>query len=352
MISGSQAINRALDEALFEDERVVLLGLGINDESGVFGTTKGLAKKYGFDRVRDVPISENALTGIVLGMALSGHAPVLTHQRVDFSLLSMDQIVNQIAKWKFMFGNLDQPLPIVIRMIVGRGWGQGPQHSQFLASVFAHIPGLIVVSPCYPEDMYGLLRSSIASSDPVIFIEHRWCHGFVRSELPKISWTIGPIDVRDRRGLGNSLDLTIFSTSYMTTEALCATKHLRTSGVNAFVVHVPTLSPLDRSGILTEAFLSRRVLVVDPGWGAYGFSAEILATISEGGIALKCPPRRLAISDSSCPTAPSLSKDYYPRAEHIYRMGMQMMGREVDEPKIPVLECSQDQPNPSFKGPF
>lgn len=352
MITGAQAVNLALDWALGFDLRVLLLGLGINDESGVFGTTIGLAKKYGHRRVRDVPVSENALTGVVLGLALSGRVPILTHQRMDFSLLSADQIVNQIAKWRSMFG-LQRPLPLVIRMIVGRGWGQGPQHSQFLGSLFAQVPRLTVVAPCFPDEMHGLLLGAIYSADPVVFIEHRWCHN-LRGDPPREecrAYTLGPVDVRDRRGL-LSYDLTIFSTSYMVAESVLAARALRASGINAFVVNVHTLRPLERNGVLTEAFLSGRVLVVDPGWGGCGFSAEILATIAEGGIRMKSPPVRLAISDSSCPTAPSLSRDYYPRAEHIYRTGMEMVGEAVDESNVPVSRHPHDQPDPSFGGPF
>ena len=146
-----KALHEAIEQAMAADPRVYVMGLGVPDPRGIFGTTVGLAERFGADRVLDMPTSENAMTGIAIGSALVGNRPILTHQRMDFALLSMDQIVNNAAKWRYMFGG-QLNVPMVIRLIVGRGWGQGPQHSQSLQSWFAHIPGLKVVMPATPYD--------------------------------------------------------------------------------------------------------------------------------------------------------------------------------------------------------
>ena len=164
------------------------MGLGVPDPKGIFGTTIGLQKKYGSKEFFDIPLSENAMTGVALGSAITGMRPIFTHQRLDFSLVAMEQMVNQAAKWHYMFGG-KMKAPIVIRMILGRGWGQGPQHSQILHNWFAHIPGLKVVMPVSPSDAKGMLISAVEDDNPVIFLEHRWLYSyqdFVKSESFRI----------------------------------------------------------------------------------------------------------------------------------------------------------------------
>ncbi|NDB95513.1 MAG: hypothetical protein EBZ78_05070 [Verrucomicrobia bacterium] len=173
----AEAIREATEIALREDPRVVLVGLGVPDPKGIFGTTGGLREVFGKERILDAPIAENGLTGMVIGGALAGLRPILTHQRVDFALLSLEQIINQAAKWNYMFDGRGGTVPIVIRMIIGRGWGQGPQHAQSLHSLFAHIPGLRVVAPSTPQEAKGVLLSAVRDPNPVIFLEHRWLHG-------------------------------------------------------------------------------------------------------------------------------------------------------------------------------
>src|SRR5579872_1970482 len=178
-----EAILEATDQIMELDPRVYLMGLGAPDPKGIFGTTSGLGKKYGPNRVMDMPTSENAMTGIAIGSAIEGMRPIMTHQRVDFFLLALDQLINNGAKWHYMFGG-QMKVPLVIRLIIGRGWGQGPQHSQSLQSFFAHIPGLKVVMPSNPYDAKGLLISAIEDDNPVVYLEHRWLHG-IFGEVPK-----------------------------------------------------------------------------------------------------------------------------------------------------------------------
>ena len=198
------AIRDALRVALTQDSRVICYGLGVTDPLGVFGTTAGLGDEFGADRVFDMPTSENAMTGIAVGAALGGLRPVMTHQRLDFALLSLDQIVNNAAKWRFMFGGA-RGVPMTVRMIIGRGWGQGPTHSQNLQAWFAHIPGLKVIMPATPADAKGLLLSSIFDDDPVIFLEHRWLHN-ASGTVPAGDYRV-PIGRAQRLRQGN--DITI-----------------------------------------------------------------------------------------------------------------------------------------------
>ena len=174
-ITYTQAVNDAITVAMTMDEHVICYGLGVPDPRGVFGTTIGLQERFGKERVFDTPISENAMTGIGIGASLNGIRPVMVHQRLDFFLLAMDQLVNNAANWHFMFGG-QSSVPITIRLIIGRGWGQGPTHSQSLQSWFAHIPGLKVVMPTTARDAKGLLLESIFDDNPVVFLEHRWLH--------------------------------------------------------------------------------------------------------------------------------------------------------------------------------
>ena len=158
----SEAVNEGISMAMEIDENVICYGLGVPDPKGVFGTTLGLREKFGGNRVFDIPTSENALTGVAIGASLNGIRPIFTHQRLDFFLLAMDQLINNAAKWSYMFGG-QSCVPITIRLIIGRGWGQGPTHSQNLQAMFSHIPGLKVVMPATANDAKGLLLESIFS---------------------------------------------------------------------------------------------------------------------------------------------------------------------------------------------
>ena len=171
----TQAVNTALHLAMGKDNRLVAFGLGINDPKRIFGTTSGLVEKFGPDRVFDTPTSENTMTGVQVGLALAGIPSIVTHQRLDFFLLAMDQLVNSAAKWHFMFGS-QQSVPITIRLIIGKGWGQGPTHSQALHAWFSHIPGLKVIAPSNPRDAKEMTLAAIEDPNPVLILEHRWLH--------------------------------------------------------------------------------------------------------------------------------------------------------------------------------
>jgi acetoin:2,6-dichlorophenolindophenol oxidoreductase subunit beta len=345
----SQAIKEATDICMAKDPSVFIMGLGVPDPKGIFDTTTGLQEIYGPQRVMDMPASENAMTGVAIGAAVTGMRPILTHQRVDFALLSMEQIINQAANWHYMFGG-QMMVPIVIRMLIGRGWGQGPQHSQSLHAHFAHIPGLKVVMPATPYDAKGLLIASIEDNNPVIFMEHRWLYN-IYGEVPEGMYRVELGRATVARG---GTDLTIVATSYMVLEALKAAEMLQADGLDVEVIDVRTLKPLDDSLILDSVSKTGRVIAVDSGWQTCGFASEILALVAERLLErLKDPPRRVTLPDCPTPTSRALTNHYYPRAVHIVKAAHLMLGHPESDSLLGEPDGSLlDVPDPSFTGPF
>jgi len=331
------------------DPVVYVMGLGVPDPKGIFGTTLGLQQKYGSQRVMDMPTAENGMTGVAIGSALVGMRPILTHQRIDFALLAIEQMVNQAAKWHYMFGG-QMRIPLVMRMIVGRGWGQGPQHSQSLQAWFAHVPGLKVVMPTTPYDAKGLLIASIEDNNPVVFIEHRWLYN-ITGHVPE---GVYRVPLGRARVIRAGDDLTIAATSYMTLEALRAAEILAEDGVRAEIVDIRTLKPLDEGTILESVRKTGHLIVADTGWKSVGFGAEIVALVAEEAFhALKTPPRRVALPDCPTPTTPALAHQYYPRAVHIIATARHMVGLSTDDPALYAPTSTPlDVPDASFTGPF
>lgn len=345
-----QAINEATDLCMAKDPTVYIMGLGVPDPKGIFGTTLGLEQKYGSNRVMDMPTSENGMTGVAIGSALVGMRPILTHQRIDFALLAMEQMVNQAAKWHYMFGG-QVTMPLVIRMIIGRGWGQGPQHSQSLQAWFTHVPGLKVVMPVTPRDAKGLLIASIEDNNPVIFLEHRWLHN-IFGEVPEGIYRV-PLGQANVARLGR--DVTIVATSYMVLEAMRAAERLTQVGVEAEVIDVRTLKPLDSSLILESVHKTGHLIVADTGWKTGGFGGEIVAIVSEEAFGdLKSPPRRVGLLDCPTPTTPALAKFCYPRVVDIMNLVGKSLGLPPDKLNLPpeAEDSLLDIPDSSFTGPF
>lgn len=349
----AQAIHEALDLALSRDPSVFIIGEGVPDPKGVFGTTTGLQEKYGEQRVMDMPVSENGMTGICIGAAIAGMKPVLVHARVDFSLYSFDQIANTAAKWWYMFGR-KQSVPIVIRMIIGRGWGQGAQHSQSLQALFAHIPGLKVVMPASPADAKGLLLASIEDPNPVIFIEHRWLHG-ISGDVPKGYYTE---QIGTSRLVRKGKDVTLVAISHMAVEALRAVQILEEEGISCELIDLRSVAPYDRLAIINSAKKTKRLLVADTAVSRVGFSAEIIASVVESGVQLVSPPIRLTLPNIPTPTSWKLAEHYYPTYLDIVERAMEMMGKKKPaieravEKNKPEKNIRSDVPDPSFTGPF
>lgn len=345
----AEAINDALMVAMAQDSSVICYGLGVDDPKGVFGTTLGLQEQFGPERVFDMPTSENGMTGIAIGAALSGLRPVMTHQRLDFALLSMDQLVNNAAKWHYMFGS-QRSVPIVVRMILGRGWGQGPTHSQNLQAWFAHIPGLKVVTPSTPEDAKGLLLGAIFDPNPVIFLEHRWLHNAV-GEVPDGDFRlpIGPARIA-RAGK----DITIVAMSYLTVEALHAAKFLEAHGIDCEVVDLRAVNPIDWRSVFGSVEKTGRLLVLDPGATTGSIAGEVVAKVAmERMEFLICAPKRMAMPDVPEPTSPELTKGFYTRAGDVASKVFEMFGRANEGVAESLPEPTpHDVPGAWFKGPF
>lgn len=317
------AIREALELALTCDERVFIMGQGVNDPDGILGITRDLHKKYGGERVFDTPLSENALTGVAVGAALSGMRPVYMHNRPDFLLLAMDQIVNHASKWSYMFGG-NIRVPLVIWTAVGRGWGGAAQHTQNLHGLFTHIPGLRLVMPSRPYDAKGLLITSIADNNPVIIIEHRWLlrqTGYVPEELYSIPFARGII-----RKPGK--DITIVAISHMVIEALSAAQELKERSIDVEVIDPRTLKPLDEEIIFNSVKKTGRLIVADTGWKTGGAGAEIAALVAEKCFEyLKAPIRRVASLDIPTPAGHVLEAKFYPGKDDIISCCEEMIER-------------------------
>ncbi|MGA2916342.1 MAG: alpha-ketoacid dehydrogenase subunit beta [Sedimentisphaerales bacterium] len=312
-ITFSEALREGLDQALARDMNVFVMGQGVDDPSGMFGITLDLHKKYGGERVFDTPLSENALTGIAVGAALAGMRPVYLHNRPDFLLLAMDQIVNHASKWSYMFGG-KLKVPLVIMAVIGRGWGSAAQHSQSLHGLFMHIPGLKLVMPSTAYDAKGLLVTSIVDNNPVIFIEHRWLFkhsSYVPEELYSIPFGKGVVRKQGK-------DVTIVGISYMVIEALRAAEKLEKEGYNVEIIDPRTLKPLDEEIILDSVKKTGRLLIIDTDWITGGVGAEIAAIVAEKGFNyLKAPIKRIGWPDIPIPASYVLEEAFYPGVEEI-----------------------------------
>jgi len=351
-----EAIKEAFDLTLELDSNVVLIGEGVPDPKGIFTSTKGLQEKYGKQRVFDMPLAENGMTGICIGAALSGLRPVLIHQRIDFSLLAVDQIINNAAKWHYMF-NGQANVPVVVRMIVGRGWGQGPQHSQSLQALYAANPGLKVVMPSTAYDAKGMMIAAIEDNNPVIFIEHRWLHQ-TKSNVPVGHYRV---NLNKANILRKGYKITIASFSYMTIEALQAAEALETFfEVDVEILDMRTVAPLDVELVLDSVKKTGFLIALDTAHKTGSYSAELISQVVEKGFTLlKSAPVRIASPDHPCPTSPSMSKGYYPSALTITEEVLKMLKvnykdtTAFEKLKKSLVKISPDDvPNIDFLGPF
>jgi len=350
-ITFTDAINDALFLSMKKDKNMICYGLGITDPKNIFGTTKNLLKKFGDQRVFDVPCSENALTGISIGAALSGVRSVVTHQRLDFFLLAMDQLVNAAAKWYYMFGS-QISVPITIRLIIGKGWGQGPTHSQNLQAWFNHIPGIKVVMPSSPEDAKGLLIASIFDPNPVIFLEHRWLHN-TKSVVKKKYYEL---DLGKAKILKKGKDITILSISYLNIEAVKAAKFLLLEyKIDAEVIDIRTIKPMDWKMIFNSIKKTGRLLVLDTASITGSISSDIIAkVVSERSIFLKSPPARMAMPDIPEPTSYGLAKEFFLSDANIVNFVLKILKVKIRNSLNKKMSRirNYDQPYANFTGPF
>jgi pyruvate dehydrogenase E1 component beta subunit len=350
LLTMSQAICEALDQMLADDPSVFLMGEGIDEPRGIFGTSVGLRSKYGPERVLEMPVAENGLTGVAIGSAIVGMRPVMVHQRIDFSLYALDQVINNAAKWYSMFGGRSS-VPIVIRTILGQGWGQGNQHSQNLQNLYAHIPGLKVVAPSNAYDAKGLMIAAIRDNNPVIFLEHRWLHN-TTSHVPQ---GLYEVPIGKARVAREGSDITIVTWSYWMVETLKAVEFLSEQGVEAEVIDLTSLSPLDFEAVKRSLQRTGRYLVIDGSWRHGGYAAELITrAIEDPEIELNKRPRRITFPDFCTPSSPALAQHYYPTVRNIYETAGELVGCLLPTDSITVYEASReaDVPDKSFTGPF
>ncbi len=343
-----QAIREATAQSMEENENVYIMGLGVPDPKGIFGTTENLQRDFGKNRVFDMPIVENAATGIAIGSALVGMRPIITHQRVEFAILSMEQIVNQAAKWYHMTAG-QKNVPLVIRLIIGRGWGQGAQHCQSLESWFAHIPGLKVVMPSTPYDAKGLLISSIKDNNPVIFFEHRWLHNTF-GNVPTESYTV---PIGKAKVVSEGKDLTLVTHSYSSILSLRAVKILKEFNLNIELIDLRSIMPLDKETILKSVKKTKRLVVVDNDWTSFGVSSEIISTVAENlGSTLVSNPIRIGVENVPVPSTRELAKHAYPNTSKIVNLILKIFNIKSDKNNFEDPNLEADVPDQSFMGPF
>ncbi len=306
-LSYAEAIREAFEQAMTLDKNVFLMGQGINDKTGMFDATTDLYKKFGEDRVFDTPLAETGLTGVAVGAAMSGLRPIYCHNRPDFLMLSMDQIVNHASKYNYMSGG-QCPIPLVIWAVTGQGWGSAAQHSQALQGLFMHIPGLKIVMPTTPYDAKGLMLQAIADNNPVLFLDHRQIYnqkGNVPEKMYKIPFGKGMV----RR---EGKDVTILGISSMLPEALKAAEKLEKNGILAEVIDLRTIKPFDTEIIVESVRKTGYLIIADTGWKTGGVATEIAATVYENAFGnLRAPIERVALPDLPTPAAYTLENAYY-----------------------------------------
>lgn len=345
-VTGAEAVNHAIAQVMRADRKVVTYGLGVNDPSKVFGTTQGLLEEFGSSRVFETPTSELALTGLGVGLAIAGHPVIHSHQRMDFALLAMDQLVNSAAKWKFMFG--DQfTVPYLTRMIIGRGWGQGPTHSQNLESWLAHVPGIRVLVPATPQDLNDSIRAIENTEDPIVVIEHRWTHA-VSDEVeegspgalslhPKVYSSVLPPEI------------TIVTWGLATYDCLAAQRTLEMYGVGSEVVQLRELSSDSFDSIGQSLAKCRNLLVVSNSWGIASFADSVTAQFANN------PPEGLLIKTATVsypnqpePTSLNQLTAFHVSDWRIVNLALDLLGSPERAPERPPI----DQPHGYDFGPF
>jgi pyruvate dehydrogenase E1 component beta subunit len=295
------------------DPAVCVFGIDVDDHKAIQGSTAGLQKGFGIDRVFNTPLSEDAMTGVAIGAAMGGLRPVQVHIRMDFLMLCMNQLINIAAKAHYMYGGTVK-VPLVVRSMIGKSWGQGAQHSQGLYAMFMHVPGLKVVAPSNAYDAKGCIIAAIRDDNPVIFVEHRLLYP-TESYVPEEPYTV---EFGKARVCACGDDITIVGVSSMLLECLRARELLAERGISAEVIDPISLVPLDMETILESVVRTGRLLVVDNAWTNCGASAEILARVAESpALRRGFSMARMGFAATTCPPSPALEKEFYPNPAKI-----------------------------------
>ncbi len=315
-----EALIEAMAEEMRLDEDVFLMGEDIGLFGGTFRATEGLMAEFGSRRVRDTPIAEAGIVGLALGAAFAGLRPVPELMTINFAIVAMDQIINHVAKMGYMFGGQFK-IPLTIRTASGGGTQKGAQHSHSIESWFVNAPGIRVVIPSTPYDAKGLLKTSIRSDDPVLFIEHELLYS-VKGPVPEEEYLI-PLGQAEVKRAGS--DVTIVCWSKMVTEALTAAERLGQEGIGAEVLDLRTLDPLDWDAVYDSVARTRRCVVAEEGWRTIGVGAEIAARIQEHLFhELEAPVQRVAAADVPLPYAKKLEQAALPHEDDIFRAALKI----------------------------
>lgn len=317
-----RVINEALREEMARDKRVCLIGEDIGRGGGAWSATRGLFEEFGKDRVIDMPIAENSIVGIALGMAMAGLNPVAEIMFMDFLALAMDSIVNGIAKERYRYAGQFKA-PVTIRTAAGAAGGAGCDHSQSLEAWFAHVPGLKVVMPSTAYDLKGLLKSSIRDDDPVIFIEHKGLYS-MKVEIPEEEYVI-PLGKADIKRQGN--DVTVLATARMVFEAMKAADELTGAGVSIEIVDPRTISPLDKETLLKSVKKTGKLVIAHEAVRDFGVGAEIAAIVQEEAFDfLEAPIKRVGAAFSPLPVSKPMEDFCLPWAKDIVKAVMEVLG--------------------------
>lgn len=325
-LSYSQAIQEAMAIAMEADERVILMGEDIGVYGGAFQVTGDLVERFGPDRVMDTPISELGGAGVAVGAAVTGLRPIFEFQFSDFATLGMEQIVNQAAKLRYMLGG-EASVPVVFRMPAGSGTGAAAQHSQSLEAWFGHVPGLKVVQPSTPEDAKGLLLAALADPDPVLIFEHKLLYK-MKGPVPEGAYTTPIGKARIARA---GRDVTIVAGAIMLHRALEAAEKLAAEGIEAEVIDLRSIRPIDHETILASVRKTGRLMVVYEGVKSYGVGAEISAMVAESDAFdyLEAPILRLGGAEAPIPYNPDLERAAVPQADGIEAAARSLARGEV-----------------------
>ncbi len=348
VLSYAGALLETMDAGLADHPNAFIMGQGVDDFKGIFGSTTDLAQKYGAERVFDVPLMEEGMTGAAIGAALVGDYPITTHIRADFSFLAMNQILNLAAKYRYMFGGT-MSCPMLIRLVVGRSWGQGGQHSQSPQATFAHYPGLTVVMPATSQAIVDMYPQIIGRHPgPVISIEHRLLYNLdfsVTASAPRI-----PLSSYIARP---GKDVTVVATSVMVVEALRAAQYVHDkTGIEAEIIDLNSISHPDWDMVAESVRKTGKLVIADTSWLAYGVAAEVCRQLvmRDPGL-LKAVPAMLGMAPAPCPTAKSLEDLYYP-SQHETVDAILTQARGAKHGVELPTERSMTEGYKRFRGPF
>ena len=341
------ALREAVEQEMERSPAVFVMGIDVDDHKAIQGSTRGLLARFGPERVIGTPLSEDAMAGVAIGAAMAGLRPIHVHIRMDFLMLCMNQLINIAAKSHYMYGGQVR-VPMVVRSMIGKSWGQGAQHSQGLHAMFMHVPGLKVVAPSNAYDAKGCMITAIRDDNPVIFVEHRllyYTDAFVPEELYMVPFG-------KARVCKTGKDITLVGISNMLIECVRAQEILADVGVEAEVIDPISLVPLDIETVAESARRTGRLLVVDNAWSTCGASAEIITCVVEGDVNREpILARRMGYAPTTCPTTPVLEQTFYPNpatiAETAYRMVRPEAPSWQPEPQRAELAYQVQ-----FRGPF